>query len=93
MHGTRMFCRTTKVSFLLNLGVTDLPVHTAYKAQTLGSAKAEGKGGSLCRRALAEDLNMARGSDPLPAMCLVSDPKTLAFSGEAAFSCKEIHPA
>lgn len=33
---------------------------------------------------------MARRSYPLPAMCLVSDPKTLALSREAAFSCKAI---
>lgn len=45
MPVAQMFCRNTKVSFLLNLGAADLPVHTAYEAQALGSAKAEGKGG------------------------------------------------
>lgn len=60
-------------------GATDLPDCTQFKAQ-LGSAKTWGQGRlALNRRTLTEDLN-TRTSKPLLAVCLVSNPKTLAIS-------------
>lgn len=75
-----MLCCTNKVSFLPSLGATDLPDCTPFKAQALGSAKTRGQGGlALSRRTLTEDLNTRTSKPPL-AVCLASDPKTLAIS-------------